>query len=136
MSRRVGQVEAAKDVLVKLRAEVGKHLHEEEDASSKDKLTAMWSRLQEVALHTEQLIWALNSNKEHLRYIARIYLVPDIYKRTEHEVVPLRQQYQNVIAECEHVIEVCKLIRMGLSAQMRAIYSHVQVANGTAAHTH
>lgn len=122
----MNQIKDAKDFLVQLR-QISKGMQEEDDDVSKDKLMQLWPVLKEVAMNTEQIVWALNSNKEHLRYLARIYVIPVVYKRTDEEKVQLKQMYNRSIEDCEEVIEICKLIRSGICSQLKSIYSLVHL---------
>lgn len=45
-----------------------------------------------LAIGLEQIIWALNSNKEHIKYIVKVFTVPDKYQvRSKFAICPLTQ---------------------------------------------
>lgn len=123
-------IKEARDFLLELR-KVTRNMSDEDDEKSKDQLEKLWIKVKEVAMSTEQIIWALNSNKEHLRYLARIYVIPKVYKRTDEETIPLKDLYIKSVEECEQVIEICRLIRTSINSQLKTIYSFVNLVNPT-----
>lgn len=73
-----------------------------------------------LAIGLEQIIWALNSNKEHIKYIVKVFKVPSVYQRSEFtsdlsSIVPMRTVISTVIRQCEEVITICRLLRAQLS---------------------
>ena len=73
-----------------------------------------------LAIGLEQIIWALNSNKEHIKYIVKVFTVPEKYQRSEFtsdisSIVPMRTVISQTIEQCEEVITVCRLLRGKLS---------------------
>lgn len=60
-----------------------------------------------------QLIWALNSNKEHVKYVAKVFVLPDIYERPgpDNEQIELKRRMVSMIHRCEWAIEQSRLIR-------------------------
>jgi len=88
------------------------------------------NEVKSLAIGLEQIIWALNSNKEHIKYIVKVFTMPEIYQRSEFSsdpssVVPLRQSITQTIDQCEEVITVCRLLRSKLSdALIKWFISH------------
>ena len=86
--------------------------------------------IKQMAIGLEQIIWALNSNKEHIKYIVKVFTVPDKYQRSEFNtdptsVVPLRQSIIQTIDQCEEVINVCRILRGQLSdALIKSFINH------------
>lgn len=81
------------------------------------------NEIKKLAIGLEQIIWALNSNKEHIKYIVKVFTVPEKYQRSEfssdpNSVVPLRQSIIHTIDQCEEVIVVCRLLRGKLSGAL------------------
>lgn len=76
--------------------------------------------VKKLAIGLEQIIWALNSNKEHIKYIVKVFKVPSEYQRSEFSsdlssIVPMRTVISTVIGQCEEVITICRLLRAQLS---------------------
>ena len=60
-----------------------------------------------------QLIWALNSNKEHVKYVAKVFTLPEIYERPgpDHEEIELKNRIRDMVVKCEWFIEQSRRIR-------------------------
>lgn len=106
---------------------LGANMSNTDDQSTKDQLAKLWTEFKQIASQLEQIIWALNSNKEHLRYIALIHVLPVVYKRSEEEQVQLRQLVEKIVSDCHEVIDICETIRNNFEVQLRAIYADVNV---------
>ena len=77
--------------------------------------------VKQLAIGLQQIVWALNSNKEHIKYIVKVFTVPEHYQRSEfsldsNSIVPLRQLIIQTIDQCEEVITVCRLLRSKLAS--------------------
>lgn len=91
---------------------------------------AKLAEVKTLAIGLEQIVWALNSNKEHIKYIVKVFTVPGQYQRSEFStdlssIVPLRAVISKVIGECEQAIGVCRLLRAQLSdALIKCFLNH------------
>ena len=127
IDRKLGKIKEGKEMLEQLNA-LGCETAELDDQTVKDKLAACWDQFKNLSMSIEQITWALNSNKEHLRYVARIHVVPDVYKRSEEEHIRLKDLFNKIVGDCEEVIGICRSIRHAFEMQLRAIYGNVQLA--------
>ncbi|KAH7636306.1 hypothetical protein HUG17_10276 [Dermatophagoides farinae] len=78
--RKMSLIKEAKNTLTELRALHGTS----SSSSSTEEKTGlmskeMFDRVKQVSTTTERIVWALNSNKEHLCYIARKFKIPELY---------------------------------------------------------
>lgn len=78
------------------------------------------------------LLPKLNSNKEHLRYVARIHVLPEVYKRSEEEHIPMKELFCKIVGDCDEVIDICRSIRLAFEMQLRAIYGNVSLPKSQA----
>lgn len=99
-----------------------------DDSETKDILaTQQWDKVKRVSTQSEQLMWALNSNKEHLRYVARIFVVPDKYRHSSEEVVDIKEQFLSVVKQCDELVNLLCQARDMISDQLRHIYADVRL---------
>lgn len=106
---------------------LGQSMASRGDLAVKDELSSpdFWPHFKFLAGAIEQITWALNSNKEHLRYIARVHVLPTVYKRSDEEHIRLKELVVKVVEDCQEVIDVCRTIRHAYEIQLRAIYGTV-----------
>lgn len=80
-----------------------------------------------ISINLEQIVWALNSNKEHIRYIAKVFQIPEHYKRSEFQQDPnsifqLKQSVINTVHQCHEVINVCRILRRQMQTVVIDVY--------------
>jgi len=127
IDRKLSKIREGKGMLEFLNS-LGKEMAEHDDQSVKDKLGTIWENFKQLSTSIEQITWALNSNKEHLRYVARIHVIPEVYKRSDEEQIRLKELFGRIVEDCEQVIDICRSIRTGFETQLRAIYAEVSLA--------
>ena len=126
IDRKLAKIKEGKEMLERLNALANEVTHQD-DQLAKDKLATFWDQFKQLSMSIEQITWALNSNKEHLRYVARIHVVPEVYKRSEEEHIHLKDLFSKIVEDCDEVIGICRSIRMAFEMQLRAIYGNVQL---------
>lgn len=126
IDRKLAKIREGKEML-ELLNDLGNESTSICDQVTKDKLAKIWEQFKQLAMQIEQITWALNSNKEHLRYVARIHVIPEVYKRSDDEVIPLRELFTKIVNDCEEVLEICRSLRIAYEMQIRALYSSVNV---------
>lgn len=106
---------------------LGQSITSRGDLAVKDELSSpdFWPHFKFLAGAIEQITWALNSNKEHLRYIARVHVLPTVYKRSDEEHIRLKELVVKVVEDCQEVIDICRTIRHAFEIQLRTIYGTV-----------
>ena len=124
IDRKLGKIKEGKEMLDQLAALAGE-MGQLGDEAVKDKLASFWDQFKILATSIEQITWALNSNKEHLRYVARIHVVPEVYKRSEEEHIRMKDLFSKIVEDCDEVIDICRSIRLAFEIQLRAIYGQV-----------
>ena len=130
IDRKLNKIREGKDMLHKL-ISISAQMDYTDDQIIKDKLAALWAEFKLLSSQIEQITWALNSNKEHLRYVARIYVVPEVYQRSEDEQVLLKNLLKKVVQDCHEVIQISQSIRKGFEMQLRTIYADINPKKGT-----
>lgn len=100
---------------------------------------ATLERVKALAIGLEQIVWALNSNKEHIKYVAKVFALPDLYNRDEKAgpsavgqaavslleqgaTVPLKATIVSTIEQCEQVIAVCHALRTQLANSLTQVF--------------
>ena len=125
IDRKLNKIREGKDMLHKL-ISISAQMDYTDDQIIKDKLAALWAEFKQISSQIEQITWALNSNKEHLRYVARIHVIPEVYQRSEDEQVHLKKLLIKVVQDCHQVIEISRSIRHGFEIQLRSIYGDIK----------
>ncbi|XP_027201456.2 uncharacterized protein LOC113795471 [Dermatophagoides pteronyssinus] len=132
--RKMPAIKAAKNTVTQLRQD-----HVSQGIISKE----MLKQIKQISVTTEQIIWALNSNKEHLSYIARVYTIPEQYCHNaidddddkahdnDNDIggnennlnspnsINMRKQLITVIEQCQLVIDICRLIRLAITSLIK-----------------
>ncbi|KAF7494406.1 hypothetical protein SSS_04156 [Sarcoptes scabiei] len=81
--------------------------------------------VRKIAINLEQIVWALNSNKEHVRYLAKVFYIPERYRRSDNNtsamasahdgsgdsIILLRISIVRTVQRCQEIIEFCRLLR-------------------------
>lgn len=83
---------------------------------SKVDLLQKMMKLKEFATNLEQIVWALNSNKEHIKYVIKVFYVPEQFQRIEsssnpNSIICLRNSIIETINHCSETIFICRFIR-------------------------
>lgn len=137
IDRKLAKIKEGKVMLERLLT-LGRSLPSRGDMAVKDELMGssggsgdgggqLWSNFKVLANSLEQISWALNSNKEHLRYIARVHVLPAVYKRSEEEHIRLKEMLVKTVEDCAEVIDLCRTLRFAYELQLRAIYGTVRL---------
>lgn len=84
------------------------------------------SQIKAIACHLEIISWALNSNKEHIKYVSKVFAVPETYQRSEFgeasSLIEMRKMIAKTIKHCEHVIYICRGLRHFLSEALINVF--------------
>ena len=105
IDRKLAKIKEGKEMLERLNTLANEMAHQD-DQMAKDKLASFWDQFKQLSMSIEQITWALNSNKEHLRYVARIHVVPEVYKRSEEEHIRLKDLFSKIVEHCEKAINI------------------------------
>ena len=87
-------------------------------------LVGSFATLKHISSGLGQLTWALNSNKEHVKYVIKVFALADVYTRPgpEEEAIPLKERIAEMIRVCEETIDRCQTIKNNLHDVMIPIF--------------
>ncbi|KAH7642623.1 hypothetical protein HUG17_5670 [Dermatophagoides farinae] len=105
-------------------------IHSKNDRHWKQQiLIELFPFFKEICTNLGQLIWALNSNKEHIRYVCKVFALPEYYFRCTSstslyggEFIPIKAIIIQMNRNCLMTIHECETIRMNIHHMVKEIY--------------
>lgn len=79
-------------------------------------MVSSFGSLKHISTSLGQLMWALNSNKEHIKYVIKVLALPTVYLRLgpEPEYIPLKERIIRMIATAEEMIGAATKLKADL----------------------
>ena len=90
-------------------------------------IVELFDFIKEICTNLGQLIWALNSNREHIRYVCKVFNVPDLFFHQsiingECGWISIKLQIIEMNYHCSKMIVECQRICQNIHHMVREIY--------------
>lgn len=92
-------------------------------------MVELFPTVEEICANLSQLKWALNSNREHVRYVCKVFNIPDLYYRHRLNIntgqwIPIKANIIEMNQICSTIINECEMIRINIHHLVKEIYFH------------